>query len=78
MSSSNATHVRLLNASLDSEGLYACEISSQNLSTIKHEREIKVYGEFIERLALLVVVVVMVAFLGVDHHQRVKLTLILL
>lgn len=46
MSGSNATHVRLLNASLDSEGLYACEISSENLSTIRHEKEIKVYGKF--------------------------------
>lgn len=45
MSGSNATHVRLLNASLESEGAYACEISSENLSTIRHEREIKVYGE---------------------------------
>lgn len=46
--SSNATHVRLLNASLESEGLYACEISSQNLSTIRYEREIRVYGKFME------------------------------
>ena len=44
MSQSNATHVRLLNASLESDGSYACEISTQNLSTIRHEREIRVYG----------------------------------
>lgn len=45
MSWSNATHVRLLNASIASEGNFACEISTQNLSTIRYEREIKVYGK---------------------------------
>lgn len=49
MGSSNATHVRLLNATLESEGLYACEISTQNLSTIRSEREIRVYGKCNER-----------------------------
>lgn len=44
MSSSNATHVHMLNASLDTEATYACEISTQDLSTIRYQKEIRVYG----------------------------------
>lgn len=44
MSSSNATHVKILNASVEFGAIFACEISTQNLSTIRFEKEIKVYG----------------------------------
>lgn len=46
MGSSNATHVRLLNASADTEGVFACEISTENLSTVRAERELRLFGEY--------------------------------
>lgn len=45
MRQSNATHVRMVNASWDTEGSYSCEISTQTLTTVKMDKDIRLYGK---------------------------------
>ena len=46
---SNASHVILLTTDLHSEGLYACEVSTEapDFSTVRVEKQMKVYGKII-------------------------------
>lgn len=48
MQKSNATHVYLKQATLASDGMYKCEVSSDSPSfvTVSAERQMKVYGKF--------------------------------